>query len=62
MSESQRYTLDEARQVLARRQCGQHGHDITIIYTGIDPVRMICDNACGHPGWIIRSAGEEIQR
>jgi hypothetical protein len=30
MSE-QRYTLDEARLELARRQCAQHGHDFEIV-------------------------------
>lgn len=47
MTDEPRYTLDEARRELARRECGYHGHDYeTTVRPNHEPVTFFC-NRCG---------------
>ena len=51
-----KYTLEEARRELARRECTFLGHDLQIIYEGLgEPKQIVCERGCGHPGWTVRS-------
>lgn len=48
------YTLNEAREELARRQCAAGGHDFETVLNGCgEPVQMFCSNACGRGPWNI---------
>ncbi|PRX91964.1 hypothetical protein CLV72_11237 [Allonocardiopsis opalescens] len=51
-----KYTLREARQELARRECNANGHDFTPITPAYspDPVRFVCGN-CGR-SWQVTEA------
>lgn len=42
----QRYSLDEARRILAREVCALHGHSWDIIETDAGPEAILCSN-CG---------------
>ncbi|MDL4812790.1 hypothetical protein [Actinomadura opuntiae] len=47
-----RYTLDQARQLLARQECRARGHDLDIVTsTAGEPLSAHCSRGCGHPGW-----------
>lgn len=46
MSEPERYTLDEARALLAKRECASHGHFWDVIETVGRPLCIVCDT-CG---------------
>lgn len=48
-----RYTLAEAARELARRECMADGHDLQIVQSGIEPVRLVCGRGCGHHGWTV---------
>jgi hypothetical protein len=60
MTGEQRYTLDEARAELARRECEQLGHDWSMIAVrctgeaGEAPVAITCERRCGHAGFDVR--------
>jgi len=46
-SEQQRYTLDEARQLLAEQECRREGHDLEQIRdVGYVVIRVLCTR-CG---------------
>lgn len=47
MSDETRYTLDEARREMNRRECMRWGHDWSIIQTGVGPPLMIRCDRCG---------------
>lgn len=48
MSDRQRYTLDEARRELARRECAMHGHDVeTILIVQTGQPRLLLCARCG---------------
>lgn len=53
MTGQQRYTLDQARRELARRECEIHGHDIDFTHHAgsTDPIAAYCTRGCGHHGW-----------
>lgn len=40
--DDRRYTLDEARAELARRQCEIEGHDLEIVLTAYEPTGAVC--------------------
>ncbi|MEZ0076363.1 hypothetical protein [Planotetraspora sp. GP83] len=51
------FTLDQARQELAQRECAEFGHDVTVMLDGWgQPSRLVCDRPCGHPGWVVLDA------
>lgn len=47
MSDEPKYTLEEARQVMARRECAMHGHDFDVLQKmGGEPYMVLCSR-CG---------------
>ena len=55
MSDGQTYTLDEARKVLAKQECGAFGHDWEISTTklGSEPRLLLCSR-CGR-SWSVHA-------
>lgn len=47
MTDEPTYTLDEARRVLARRECGAHGHDWTVLQKMTGVPYLVCCGRCG---------------
>lgn len=49
-----RYTLEEARRVMAARDCSTKGHDLEVVLaSGGEPARLYCRRGCGTPGWVV---------
>ena len=48
MSEEKKYTLDEARDLIAQEKCREHGHyfDVYTAFGTPDPIFIMC-NVCG---------------
>lgn len=46
-SERQRYTLEEARQLLAERECRHSGHELEQVTDGAGQVKRILCSRCG---------------
>jgi hypothetical protein len=56
ISDQTRYTLNEAKRVLARQECGIHGHDWEIIRSmGDEPKALICAR-CGESRKVVRES------
>lgn len=52
MTDEQRYTLEEARRELKRRECEEFGHDWDTVVAGGEPVALVC--ACGEERKVTR--------
>ncbi len=47
MSEEKRYTLEQARRLLNRQVCAQHGHDLEHILKGDGDLSAVYCSRCG---------------
>ena len=60
MSE-ERLTRAEWERLERSGRCARHGHDWNFIKTGLGvPVRIVCDNGCGHPGYAVTPMPERV--
>lgn len=51
-TKEKRYTLREARAIIAQQQCGAAGHDLEIVVSGTgDPTDLLC--ACCGRMWAV---------
>lgn len=54
MSDEPTYTLDEARRVMALRECATYGHEWNVVQNLQRPRRLVCDR-CGWSGVVTMS-------
>lgn len=67
MGDEPRYTLDEARAVLAARDCASHGHDLDEVRTLAGETLWVCCTRCparfvpvGGDGLPVTPAGQYV--